>query len=273
MEAITAPRDMSGRGASLRDAGYKGETVVMLAPSDLPVLMALAEVGADLLQAARHGRGLPCRRTGARWCSAAPAASRRTRAAGASSTPPGRARRAEPRRHAVPARATASAPGSAGPACRGWSSCATPGSTRPTWPRRRRSRATSRRRCSKRRPTCPPASISATPHTGARSPTRSRRSTPSGRCDGPDARPRRGGASPRRACGAHGGERRLSAGQRSPGNPGYCCTPRRRSPCGSRIRCPWASRIRPAHSSSAPAPGHARQGPIPCRDRRRSSRC
>ncbi|MBR0680442.1 ABC transporter substrate-binding protein [Roseomonas eburnea] len=48
IEAITGPRDIERSKRELREAGYRGETIVMLAPSDQPVLMALAEVGRDL---------------------------------------------------------------------------------------------------------------------------------------------------------------------------------------------------------------------------------
>lgn len=48
MEAITGPRDLERSKRELREAGYNGETIVMLAPSDQPVLVGLAEVGRDL---------------------------------------------------------------------------------------------------------------------------------------------------------------------------------------------------------------------------------
>ena len=48
IEAITAPRDMERLKRELRDAGYAGETIVMLAPSDQQALMGIAEVGRDL---------------------------------------------------------------------------------------------------------------------------------------------------------------------------------------------------------------------------------
>ena len=50
MEAITAPRDLERSRRELREAGYNGERVVVLAPSDQPALAALGEVGADLLR-------------------------------------------------------------------------------------------------------------------------------------------------------------------------------------------------------------------------------
>ena len=50
IEAITGPRDIERSKRELREAGYRGEPVVMLAPSDQAVLMALAEVGADLFK-------------------------------------------------------------------------------------------------------------------------------------------------------------------------------------------------------------------------------
>ncbi len=50
IEAVTAPRDLEASRRALREAGYQGETVVMLAPSDQVALMALAEVGHDLFK-------------------------------------------------------------------------------------------------------------------------------------------------------------------------------------------------------------------------------
>ncbi len=50
MEAITGPRDLERSRKELRDAGYNGETVVVLSPSDQPALTALGEVGQDLLK-------------------------------------------------------------------------------------------------------------------------------------------------------------------------------------------------------------------------------
>ncbi len=48
--AITAPRDLERSRRELREAGYAGETVVVLSPSDQPALTALGEVGQDLLK-------------------------------------------------------------------------------------------------------------------------------------------------------------------------------------------------------------------------------
>ncbi|WP_376099584.1 ABC transporter substrate-binding protein [Roseomonas sp. CCTCC AB2023176] len=50
IEVITAPRDIERSRRELREAGYNGETVVMLAPSDQAPLAALAEVGHDLFR-------------------------------------------------------------------------------------------------------------------------------------------------------------------------------------------------------------------------------
>jgi len=50
IEAITAPRDLERSKRELREAGYNGEPVVMLAPSDQQALMGIAEVGADLFK-------------------------------------------------------------------------------------------------------------------------------------------------------------------------------------------------------------------------------
>ena len=50
LEAITAKRDLDRSRRELRAAGYNGERVVMLAPSDQPVPAALGEVGQDLFR-------------------------------------------------------------------------------------------------------------------------------------------------------------------------------------------------------------------------------
>jgi peptide/nickel transport system substrate-binding protein len=47
---FTSPRDYAGAKKELEAAGYKGEKVVILAPTDFPILKALADVGADAMQ-------------------------------------------------------------------------------------------------------------------------------------------------------------------------------------------------------------------------------
>ncbi len=49
MEVLTRPRDLEASRRALLAAGYKGEKVVLLAPTDQPVLVALSEVARDLL--------------------------------------------------------------------------------------------------------------------------------------------------------------------------------------------------------------------------------
>jgi peptide/nickel transport system substrate-binding protein len=49
MEIITRPRDMERSKRELREAGYRGERVVLMGASDQPALTALSEVGRDLL--------------------------------------------------------------------------------------------------------------------------------------------------------------------------------------------------------------------------------
>ena len=44
MEALTGKRDLSAAKAAILAAGYKGEKVVLMAPSDQPALMAIAQV-------------------------------------------------------------------------------------------------------------------------------------------------------------------------------------------------------------------------------------
>jgi peptide/nickel transport system substrate-binding protein len=50
MEIIAGKRDMPRLRAALRDAGYRDERVVLLAPSDSAIPLALGEVGNDLLR-------------------------------------------------------------------------------------------------------------------------------------------------------------------------------------------------------------------------------
>lgn len=50
IEAITGPRDLGRSRRELNEAGYDGETVVLLAPSDQQALSAMAEVQLDLFK-------------------------------------------------------------------------------------------------------------------------------------------------------------------------------------------------------------------------------
>jgi peptide/nickel transport system substrate-binding protein len=50
MEALTRPRDLDAVRKALADAGYNGETVVMLSPTDIASAKALAEITADMLR-------------------------------------------------------------------------------------------------------------------------------------------------------------------------------------------------------------------------------
>ena len=50
MAAFTSKRDLAATRAAIVAAGYKGEKVVVLIPSDVPSLKSLAEVGADALK-------------------------------------------------------------------------------------------------------------------------------------------------------------------------------------------------------------------------------
>lgn len=50
LEILTRKRDQSELRAALRAAGYSGERVVLMAPSDIPGLAAFGEVGNDLLR-------------------------------------------------------------------------------------------------------------------------------------------------------------------------------------------------------------------------------
>jgi len=63
--ALTGPRDYAKVKAELAAAGYKGERVVLLAATDFPVLKAMSDVCADMLQKAGLN-GTIRRSTGAR---------------------------------------------------------------------------------------------------------------------------------------------------------------------------------------------------------------
>ncbi len=47
---LTGPRDMAAARRALADAGYRGERVVMLVATDLPIVRGLSEVGADMMR-------------------------------------------------------------------------------------------------------------------------------------------------------------------------------------------------------------------------------
>ena len=49
LEIFQGPRDYAAAKKAIMDAGYKGEKVVLMAPTDFPILKALADVGADTL--------------------------------------------------------------------------------------------------------------------------------------------------------------------------------------------------------------------------------
>jgi len=50
MDALTTPRDLDRSRRELEAAGYKGERVALLVPTDIPSTNALAEVTADLFR-------------------------------------------------------------------------------------------------------------------------------------------------------------------------------------------------------------------------------
>ncbi len=50
MEALTGPRDVEAAKAAIKAAGYNGETVVVLAATDLPILKGVGDVTLDLMQ-------------------------------------------------------------------------------------------------------------------------------------------------------------------------------------------------------------------------------
>ena len=48
--ALTSPRDPERAKQALKDAGYRGETVLLMVPSTSPALAAIGEVAADMLK-------------------------------------------------------------------------------------------------------------------------------------------------------------------------------------------------------------------------------
>ena len=50
LEVFTGPRDYAGAKRDIEAAGYKGEKVVVLAPTDFPILKAEADVGSDVMR-------------------------------------------------------------------------------------------------------------------------------------------------------------------------------------------------------------------------------
>jgi peptide/nickel transport system substrate-binding protein len=52
LDVFTSPRDYDAVKKEIAAAGYKGEKVVLLAPTDFPILKAMADVGADVMQKA-----------------------------------------------------------------------------------------------------------------------------------------------------------------------------------------------------------------------------
>ncbi len=50
LDALHRKPDVPAAAKAIRDAGYRGEPVVLLAPTDFPILKALADVGADLMR-------------------------------------------------------------------------------------------------------------------------------------------------------------------------------------------------------------------------------
>ena len=50
MEALNGPRDLAAAAKAIKDAGYRGETVLLIAPGDFPVIGQMSEVAADLFK-------------------------------------------------------------------------------------------------------------------------------------------------------------------------------------------------------------------------------
>jgi peptide/nickel transport system substrate-binding protein len=50
MEALNGPRDLAAATKAIKEAGYKGETVLLIAPGDFPVIGQMSAVAADLFK-------------------------------------------------------------------------------------------------------------------------------------------------------------------------------------------------------------------------------
>ncbi len=50
LSVLTGPRDLAAARRALQEAGYRGERVVMLVATDLPIVRGLSEVGADMMR-------------------------------------------------------------------------------------------------------------------------------------------------------------------------------------------------------------------------------
>jgi peptide/nickel transport system substrate-binding protein len=88
LDVFKGPRDYDHAKKAIAAAGYKGEKVVLLVGTDVPVLKAEADVAADMITKAGFAVDYQAM-TGARWCSAGPRKIRPRRAAGMRSAPSG----------------------------------------------------------------------------------------------------------------------------------------------------------------------------------------
>lgn len=169
MQALDGPRNFEKVKKDLTAAGYKGEKIVVMVATDLPVLDAMGEVGVDMLK--KVGMNADAQETDwGRSCNGGPAANRRPTAAGASSSPVSTASISSRRPATWDCEATERMAGSAGRQSRSWRNCVPPGSPHQTPRHRRRSARKSRPRRSKACPISRWASISNQPPTSRRSP-------------------------------------------------------------------------------------------------------
>lgn len=148
MEKLTGKRDIEKARAAIKAAGYNGEKVVLLDPVDFPTWHAAALVTADLFKRLGFNVDLQTMDWGTavqRRNNQEPVSAGGWSVAFTGNTGPNNLIRPA----TCPCAATASRPGSAGPPASAWSSCASTGSTRPTWTRRRRSAARSSCKCSR----------------------------------------------------------------------------------------------------------------------------
>ena len=145
LEPLQGPRNYDKAKQLLKQSGYAGQKVAMLVATDYAQFKAIGEVAADAM--AKIGINVDFVATD--WGTMLQRRSNKgplTRAAGPASTRAGRARTTWTRPTTTPPAATATTPppGRAGASTRRWKTCATPGSTRRTWPGSRRSAVTCR---------------------------------------------------------------------------------------------------------------------------------
>ena len=124
--------------ALVKEAGYKGEKVVVLSATDQPIVHSQGLITVELLKSIGVNVELAANDWGTLISRRAVQASRSTRADGTSSTPGWSGPTWPTRRSTIRCAASARSRGSAGRPIRRWRNCATPGSTHPMPPRQKK---------------------------------------------------------------------------------------------------------------------------------------